>query len=86
MIFSIYSVKIIFIFPTNMILPSFHKSKDDLLPKNTLKDDIFGKKMIFILENIVFFLKRKNNKKVNLVNKHLARTSVLNVNKTLNKF
>ena len=69
-----------------MILPSFHKSKDDLLQKNTLKDDIFGKKMIFILENIVFFLKRKDNKKVNLVNKHLVRTSVLNVNKTLNKF
>ena len=43
MIFFIYSVKIIFLFPTNMILPSCQKSKDDL-PENTLKDDIFGGK------------------------------------------
>ena len=30
----------IFLFPTNMILPFCQKSKDDLLPKNTLKDHI----------------------------------------------
>ena len=85
MIFFIYSVKIIFLFPTNMILPSCQKSKDDL-PKNTLKDDIFGEKIIFILENMVFFLTGKDNKKVYLVNRGLGRTSVVNVNKTLNKF
>ena len=39
MIFSVCSVKI-FLFPTNMTLPSHQKSKDDLLTKNTLKDDI----------------------------------------------
>ena len=37
----IYSVKMVFLSPTNMILPFCQKSKDDLLPKNTLKDDIF---------------------------------------------
>ena len=31
-----------FPFPTNMILPSCQKSKDNLLTKNTLKDDIPG--------------------------------------------
>ena len=39
MIFSVRSVKI-FLFPTNMTLPSHQESKDDLLTKNTLKDDI----------------------------------------------
>ena len=29
-------------FPTNMKLPFCQKIKDDLLPKNALKDDIFG--------------------------------------------
>ena len=32
----------IFLFPANMILPFNQKSKDDLLPKNTIKDDISG--------------------------------------------
>ena len=32
----------VFLFPTNMILPFYHKRKNDLLPKNTLKDDISG--------------------------------------------
>ena len=29
-----------FLFHTNMIVPFCQKSKDDLLPKNTLKNDI----------------------------------------------
>ena len=33
MIFSVYSVKTAFRFPTNMILPFCQKNKDDLLPK-----------------------------------------------------
>ena len=32
----------VFLFPTNMKLPLRKKSRDDLLPKNTLKDDISG--------------------------------------------
>ena len=32
-----------FLFPTNMILSYCQKSKDDLLPKNTLKNDISTK-------------------------------------------
>ena len=32
----------VFPFPTYTIFPLCQKSKDDLLPKNTLKDDIFG--------------------------------------------
>ena len=42
MMFSVYLVKMVYLFPTNMILPFCQKSKDDLLPKNTLKNDIFG--------------------------------------------
>ena len=33
MIFSVYSVKMAFCFPTNIILPFSQKSKDGLLPK-----------------------------------------------------
>ena len=32
----------VFIFPINMILPFCQKSKDNLLPKNILKDGISG--------------------------------------------
>ena len=39
MIFSAYSVKLVFHFPTNMILHFCQKSKDDFFPKNALKDD-----------------------------------------------
>ena len=42
MIFSIYSVKILFLFTTNMILPFCQKSQDGFLLKHTLKDDIFA--------------------------------------------
>ena len=42
MIFSIYSVKIVFLFPAHVILLFCQKSKDDLLPKNTVKDVISG--------------------------------------------
>ena len=42
MMFSVYSVKMVFLFPTNTKFPFYQKNKDDLLPKNTLKDDISG--------------------------------------------
>ena len=42
MIFSVYSVKMVFFFPTNMILPFCQNSKGELPPKNTLKDHISG--------------------------------------------
>ena len=35
-------VKVVFLFPTNVKLPFCQKSKDDLFPKNTPKDDISG--------------------------------------------
>ena len=35
-------VKVVFLSPTNMKLPFCQKSKDDLFPKNTRKDDISG--------------------------------------------
>ena len=35
-------LKVVFLFPTNMKLPFCQKSKDDLFPKNTPKDDISG--------------------------------------------
>ena len=38
--FSVCSVKIIFLFPTNIKLTFCQKSKDDNIPKNTPKDDI----------------------------------------------
>ena len=37
---SIYSVKVVHLFPTNMKLHLCQKSKDDFLPKNTSIDDI----------------------------------------------
>ena len=39
MIFTVYFVKIVYLFPANMIWPFYQKSKDDLLPKDTLRDD-----------------------------------------------
>ena len=42
MIFSVYSVKIVFLFPKSIILPFCWKSKDDLLLKKYTKDDISG--------------------------------------------
>ena len=38
--FSVYSVKMVFLFPTNMKLPFCQKSKDYLLPRNTNKNGI----------------------------------------------
>ena len=35
-------VKVVFLFPTNMKLHFCRKANDDLFPKNTLKDYIFG--------------------------------------------
>ena len=40
MMFSVYSVKMVFLFPTNMKLPFGQKSKDYLLLKNTYKNGI----------------------------------------------
>ena len=42
MMFSLCSVKMVFLFPTNIKLPFCQKSKDDLFPKNKPKDDISG--------------------------------------------
>ena len=41
MTFSVYSVKMVFLFSTNMILPFCQKAKMIFSQKNTLKDDIF---------------------------------------------
>ena len=59
MIFSVYSVKIVF--PKDMILPFYKKIKDDLLPKIHLKmaSSISLENVVFILENIVFLLVEK---------------------------
>ena len=57
MIFSVYLVKMVFLFPANIILPFCQKSKDGLLPKNTFPVSL--KKMIFILENMIFLLIEK---------------------------
>ena len=67
MILSVCSVKILFLFPTNMILPFWHKSKVDLLPKTKLKItfSISLKNMIFILENMISSDRKiKGDKKV----------------------
>ena len=58
MIFSVYSVKMVLLFPTNLILPFYQKSKDDLLPRNilTMTFLVSLKKTILILENMVFLL------------------------------
>ena len=40
MMFSVCSVKLIFLFPTNIKWPFCQKRKDDLFPKNTPKTDI----------------------------------------------
>ena len=42
MIFSVYLVNIVFLFPTKTILLFCQKSKDDLLPINTFKYNIPG--------------------------------------------
>ena len=35
MMFSVYSVNVVFLFPTDVKLPLCQKSKDDLLPKDS---------------------------------------------------
>ena len=58
LIFSVYSVKMVFHFSTNMILPFCQKSKDAKLDlKMTFPVSL--KKMILILENKVFLLIEK---------------------------
>ena len=42
MMFSVSSVRMVFIIPTNMQLPFCQKSKDNLLLKHTTKDHISG--------------------------------------------
>ena len=72
MTFSVRWVKMVFLFPTKMILPFCQKSKDDLLPKNTIKDDISG-----IIEN--------NEKKVFLLSEKLKITKNFAQSNTLRK-
>ena len=54
---TVYSVRIVILFTTNMILPVCHKSKYGVLTKNTLKDDISG--IIEKDEDMVFLLTEK---------------------------
>ena len=59
MVFSAYLVKMVFLFPRNMILPFCQKSKDYIFFRKIHIKTIFPlslKKMIFILENMVFLL------------------------------
>ena len=42
MMFSVYSVKMVLLFPVNMKLLFFQESKDNLLPKNKSKVGIPG--------------------------------------------
>ena len=42
MMFSVCSIKMVFVFPKNMKLPICQKSKNDIFPKNTPKDNISG--------------------------------------------
>ena len=42
MMFSVCSVKMVFLFPANTKLPFCQKGKDDLFPKNGPKDGISG--------------------------------------------
>ena len=42
MIFSVYLVKMLFLFPLYTMLSFCRKSKDVFSPKNILEDDIFG--------------------------------------------
>ena len=74
MTFSVYSIKMVFLFPTNMLLSFCQKSKDNLLPKKIYLGMTFPvslKKMIFILENVVFLLigKLKMIKKFSFIKK-----------------
>ena len=54
----------VFLFATNTMLLFYQKSKDDLLTKNRIEDDIsiLLKKSDIILENMVFLLKEKLKK------------------------
>ena len=72
--FSVYLVRIVILFPTNMILPFYHKSKYGVLTRNTLKDDISG--IIEKGEDMVFLLteKLKMIKKITQLN---TQSSVL---------
>ena len=42
MIFSVYAVEMVFLFPNDITLPFCQNSKGNLLQKNTLKDEISG--------------------------------------------
>ena len=64
MTFSVYSVKMVFLFPTNMILPFCRKSKDEiiiikLIIHLKMTFPVSLKKRIFMLENILFLLAEK---------------------------
>ena len=62
MMFSVFSVKMVFVFPRNMILPFCHKKLIWSSPRKIHLKMTFPvslKKMIFIPENIVFLLIEK---------------------------
>ena len=76
--FSIYLVKMVFIFPANLIL-SFYEKARMILPQNILKDEISSimeKKMIFILENIVCPLIEKLKMMGKLVQSNTSRITI----------
>ena len=56
--FSVYSVKMLFLFPTNMKITFCQKSEGGLFPKNTPKVTFLAllKKMIFIQEKMILAL------------------------------
>ena len=68
MILCVYSVKRVSLFPANLILPFCQKTKDDLLLKNAIKDDIFN-----IIEKDHIHPRKKNSllsNKLLIINLH----------------
>ena len=73
-------IKVVFLFPTNIELPFRQKSKDDLFPNNTpkddicniaVKDDIHPRKddigiLCIFMENFLSVFNKKKNRKLNL--------------------
>ena len=64
MTFSVYSVKMVFLFSTNIMLPFFKKAKITFSRKIHLKMTFFVslEKIVFILDNMVFQILICNNK------------------------
>ena len=90
MTFSICLDEMVFLFFTNKLLPFCQKCKNDLLSKNTLKDDISG-----IIKKYDVYRRKydiSSDRKIKDHKKHLLsqicmrRTGVINVNNTSSKF